>query len=301
MTNGRPHDDQEARIADLERQLAELKTAQQAQRSRSRFSNHPPHQMISYSSQFGGEPARRQTSTWRGANLFGAIAGLIGLCSGGASALTAVLPSSALWTSSIVCGAPNQLMVNTSNYSYSPTQSGTTVEFQCLRAEGAQDANWLAITALQAILVAVIAMGAIAVVLAVRRLRRNEDLSTRFSITAGVLGVAAVATLTFVLWTGLNGNSTPTQIPPGGTLTVDGNGQTKHIACNDGQLTVTGRDMTVTVTGHCARLSIDGVINHITVDSADAIDVDGLQNVLTYHSGTPTITQSNNQNTVRQG
>lgn len=296
MTNVGPHDDPQARIADLERQLAEAKATQQAQR------NSQPNQWISAPSQFAGASVRRPTGTWRGANLLGAIAGLIGLCGGGASALTAVLPSSALWTSAIVCGAPNQLMVNTSNYSYSPNQSGTTVDFVCLRTDGAHDASWFTITALQSVLVALIAAGAVAVVLAARRVRQNQELSRRFAVTAGVLGVIAVATATFVLWTGLSGrNSPPTQMPPGGTLTVDGNGQSKSIACNDGHLTVTGRDMTVTVTGHCARLSIDGVINHITIDSVDAIDVDGLQNVVTYHSGTPpTITQSNDQNTVGQ-
>ncbi|APE15547.1 DUF3060 domain-containing protein [Mycolicibacterium pallens] len=294
MTNVGPHDDPQARIADLERQLAEAKATQQAQR------NSQPNQWISAPSQFAGASVRRPTGTWRGANLLGAIAGLIGLCGGGASALTAVLPSSALWTSAIVCGAPNQLMVNTSNYSYSPNQSGTTVDFVCLRTDGAHDASWFTITALQSVLVALIAAGAVAVVLAARRVRQNQELSRRFAVTAGVLGVIAVATATFVLWTGLSGRNSPTQMPPGGTLTVDGNGQSKSIACNDGHLTVTGRDMTVTVTGHCARLSIDGVINHITIDSVDAIDVDGLQNVVTYHSGTPTITQSNDQNTVGQ-
>lgn len=249
---------------------------------------------------YSGAATRRPTDTWGGANLIGAVAGFIGLCGGGASALTAALPSSALWTSAVVCGAPNQLMVNTANYSYSPTQSGTTVDFQCLRADGAHDASWLTITALQSVLVALVFAGAVAFVLAARRWRRGQYLSGRHRIAVGVLGVLAVATLTFVLWMGLNGDSTPTQLPPGGTLTVDGNGQTKAIACNDGQLTVTGREMTVTVTGHCARLSIDGVINHIDVDSADAIDVDGLQNVVTYHSGSPVITQANNQNTIRQ-
>jgi hypothetical protein len=57
-------------------------------------------------------------------------------------------------------------------------------------------------------------------------------------------------------------------------------------------LTVDGREMTVTVTGHCARLSVDGVIHHITIDSVDAIDVDGIHNVVTYHSGSPKATNS---------
>lgn len=62
-----------------------------------------------------------------------------------------------------------------------------------------------------------------------------------------------------------------------------------------------GREMTVNVTGHCKKLSIDGVINKITIDSVDTIDMDGIHNVVTYHSGSPKITKQNGQNTVQQG
>ena len=57
----------------------------------------------------------------------------------------------------------------------------------------------------------------------------------------------------------------------------------------------------VTVTGHCASVAVDGVIHHVTLDSADAIAVDGVNNVVIYHSGAPKITRSGGQNTVRQG
>jgi hypothetical protein len=90
------------------------------------------------------------------------------------------------------------------------------------------------------------------------------------------------------------------QMPRGGNLTIHGNGETKTIACNDGHLTIDGREETVTVTGHCTRLSVDGVIHHVTVDSVDAIDVDGLHNVVFYHSGSPQIS-GGSQNTVQQG
>ncbi len=90
-------------------------------------------------------------------------------------------------------------------------------------------------------------------------------------------------------------------MPHGGNLSIRGNGDSQTIACNDGQLSIDGRDMTVTVTGHCGRISVDGVINHITVDSVDAIDVDGINNVITYHSGAPKITKSGGQNTVHKG
>ena len=50
-----------------------------------------------------------------------------------------------------------------------------------------------------------------------------------------------------------------------------------------------------------AASRLTGVINHIAVDSVDAIDVDGINNVITYQSGTPKITKSGGQNTVHKG
>jgi hypothetical protein len=87
----------------------------------------------------------------------------------------------------------------------------------------------------------------------------------------------------------------------GGSLTIHGNAETQTIACNDGHLTVTGREETVTVTGHCSRISVDGVIHHITVDSVDAVDVNGLDNDVTYHSGTPKVANSGFRNSVQRG
>ena len=90
-------------------------------------------------------------------------------------------------------------------------------------------------------------------------------------------------------------------MPPNGTLTIDGNGETKSVACNGGHLTVDGREETVTVTGHCSQLSVDGVIHHITIDSADVIYVDGIHNFVTYHSGDPKITNDGGLNTIQKG
>jgi hypothetical protein len=100
-------------------------------------------------------------------DVFGAIAAAMGvpiaIGLGGSAALTAVVPASALWTSRIICGAPHQMIVNTSHYSYKPSQSGTSVNFQCLTAAGGQDANWLAIMALQGLLLTVMLASALAV------------------------------------------------------------------------------------------------------------------------------------------
>jgi hypothetical protein len=49
------------------------------------------------------------------ANLVGGIGAGVGACVGGAAALTAVLPTTALWTSRFVCGGPDELKINTAN------------------------------------------------------------------------------------------------------------------------------------------------------------------------------------------
>jgi hypothetical protein len=244
---------------------------------------------------------QRPKRTWTVANRLGAVVGAIGGCIGGAAVLTAVLPSTALWTSSIVCGGPNQLMVHTSHYSYKPGQSGTTVDFQCLAGDGAHEANFATISALQTLVVGLALAGVLAIGFLIRRIRRSEPVRPASAVIAGAVGLSALAVVAAIFWQGFASSSSATQMPHGGTLSIRGNGDSQTIACNDGHLSIDGREMTVTVTGHCARLSVDGVIHHITVDSVDAIDVDGIHNVITYHSGSPKITRSGGQNTVQQG
>ena len=52
---------------------------------------------------------------------------------------------------------------------------------------------------------------------------------------------------------------------------------------------VPGMKNTVTFTGHCRQVTVSGQRNHVTIDAADAISTDGIGNVVTYHTGTPTI------------
>ncbi|BBZ46183.1 hypothetical protein MPRM_34640 [Mycobacterium parmense] len=55
------------------------------------------------------------------------------------------------------------------------------------------------------------------------------------------------------------------------------------------------------MTGHCASLTVSGVKNVVTVDSADSIDASGFDNRITYHSGAPTISNSGDSNVIQQG
>jgi hypothetical protein len=108
-----------------------------------------------------GSQRERGGRVW--ANRFGAIAGTIGICVGGAAALTATMPSTALWMSPIVCDSGYQLAYNTSHYSYKPGQSGTDVSFECVNGADSYDPNWFAIDALQTLLFSLVAGAAVGV------------------------------------------------------------------------------------------------------------------------------------------
>ncbi len=95
--------------------------------------------------------------------------------------------------------------------------------------------------------------------------------------------------------------STSPTPPPGGKLSVSGINENRTIACNDNIVSVSGVSNTVVITGHCTRITVSGVQNAITVDSVDAIDASGFNNKLTYHSGTPQISNAGDSNVVQQG
>ncbi|MCV7195157.1 hypothetical protein [Mycobacterium angelicum] len=130
---------------------------------------------------FGGQagfaqqgPRRKSKGADRIGAIIGMVGGLLGVCVGGAAALTAVFPSSALWMSPIVCRRPYELAYNTSHYSYKPGQSGTSVSFQCVSGADAYDVNSLAIGAVQSLFIALVVGIAVVAVRTVRgRLRNN--------------------------------------------------------------------------------------------------------------------------------
>jgi hypothetical protein len=98
--------------------------------------------------------------------------------------------------------------------------------------------------------------------------------------------------------------STPSASPtprPGGRLSVSGTNENRTIACNDNIVNVSGVSNTVVITGHCTSLTVSGVQNAITVDAVDSIDVSGFDNKITYHSGTPKISNADGSNVVQQG
>ncbi|OBB02254.1 hypothetical protein A5662_12550, partial [Mycobacteriaceae bacterium 1482268.1] len=87
---------------------------------------------------------------------------------------------------------------------------------------------------------------------------------------------------------------------PGQALSVAGVEQNKTITCNDAIVTVSGVRNTITISGHCAKITVSGLNNVVTVDGVDAVDASGLDNRVTYRTGSPQI-DSTGSNVVEQG
>ena len=92
----------------------------------------------------------------------------------------------------------------------------------------------------------------------------------------------------------------PTAAPPGEQLSVSGMGENRTLECNDNRVSISGVSNTVTITGHCTTISVSGMQNKVTLETSDQISASGLDNVVTYHSGSPDINNSGN-NRVQQG
>jgi hypothetical protein len=86
-----------------------------------------------------------------------------------------------------------------------------------------------------------------------------------------------------------------------GNLIMEGSGSTDTIACNDGDLKLDGDNNKYTVTGHCRRLEVFGSANHVTVESSDTISAFGDDNAMIYHSGSPRISTTGDNDTVSHG
>ncbi|AXN47952.1 membrane protein [Mycobacterium marinum] len=95
--------------------------------------------------------------------------------------------------------------------------------------------------------------------------------------------------------------STSAGPPAGSTISVVGVNQSQTITCNDNIVNVSGMSNTVTITGHCASVSVSGLQNTVTVETADRITASGLNNKVTYQSGSPKISKSGSGNVIEQG
>jgi len=94
--------------------------------------------------------------------------------------------------------------------------------------------------------------------------------------------------------------NTLTPGPQGGQLSVSGMSENKTLVCNNSQVSISGISNTVTITGHCATVTVSGMQNQVTLDTSDQINASGMNNVVTYHAGSPDVTNAGS-NVVQQG
>jgi hypothetical protein len=92
----------------------------------------------------------------------------------------------------------------------------------------------------------------------------------------------------------------PTAAPPGVQLSVSGMGKNQTLECNDNPVSISGVSNIVTITGHCTTVTVSGMQNKVTLETSEAINASGFDNVVTYHSGSPDINNAGN-NEVQQG
>ncbi|MCV7420791.1 DUF3060 domain-containing protein [Mycobacterium yunnanensis] len=90
------------------------------------------------------------------------------------------------------------------------------------------------------------------------------------------------------------------RLTPGATTRLSDSGP-HTVYCNDGHLVISGGATPVTVNGHCASLEVAGIDADVTVDSADVITLNGIDNHVTFHSGSPKIVQDGIDNTAVRG
>ncbi len=92
----------------------------------------------------------------------------------------------------------------------------------------------------------------------------------------------------------------PASAAPGERIDITGISEQRTVDCAGKPVEISGISHTVILTGHCGRIAVSGIQNVVTVDSADAIEVSGIRNRVTFHTGTPEI-ETSGDNTVERG
>lgn len=90
------------------------------------------------------------------------------------------------------------------------------------------------------------------------------------------------------------------RLTPGATFRLNDSGP-QTVYCNDGHLVISGGATPVTVIGHCASVETAGIDADVTVDSVDVITLGGIDNHVTFHSGTPKIVHDGIDGTAVRG
>ena len=131
-------------------------------------------------------------------------------------------------------------------------------------------------------------------------LRRFPGVAKLANTPPGRLILVCAVTFTFAIGFGIFMAHYAGKTTVHGNVVMINSGAKETIDCNNGNVKLDGDNNTYTITGHCRRLEVFGSANHVTADSADIISVFGDDNVMIYHSGSPTINKTGNNNTVSQ-
>jgi Protein of unknown function (DUF3060) len=87
----------------------------------------------------------------------------------------------------------------------------------------------------------------------------------------------------------------------GSPVIINGANESRSIACDMNDVTVNGSANRVDVTGHCLRVTVSGSGNQVSIDIADVITANGIDNVVTFRAGAPQINSGGISNVVGPG
>lgn len=100
---------------------------------------------------------------------------------------------------------------------------------------------------------------------------------------------------------GSSGPSTPAG-QSGGGLTITDSAVTRTLDCGSGgDVTVNGSSNTLTFTGECAKVSVNGSKNEVKLARAAEIEVTGSLNTVTWAAGDPRTSNTGTGNRISQG
>ena len=115
--------------------------------------------------------------------------------------------------------------------------------------------------------------------------------------------LAALAVSVPLAGCGSDDGGPPTPPEVGNTITYSSFGTTADIDCGQGEsLAVAGSNNTLTVRGSCASVSVGGADNTILADRIDGLlAVAGLNNIVSYQQGEPTVNDEGAGNRISRG
>ncbi len=123
------------------------------------------------------------------------------------------------------------------------------------------------------------------------------------SVHSCVLLLGAVAAAVPLAGCGTDDAGPPAPPPAGSTITYGSFGTSADLDCGQGNsLAVSGSNNILTVSGSCTSISIGGADNTIIAERIDGLlTVAGLNNIVSYQLGDPTVNDEGSGNRISKG